>query len=196
MSVNATMNALANIFKPEGGPMDIETAQKTEEEKEEEKKAYEARIEAAHVPTPDELANRVCLQLSASVYSRCKALTWTAFSVKAMEVTSRMTDFNCDFHPDERAKFEMRQVAHKLFNSLVLSLPEKIDPEDSVWKRKAREFWIACEEMDKWLGENEDDEDYTDDEDMPPAWLNFVSMRLVCYSDRTTQGIVYSRPDI
>jgi hypothetical protein len=54
------MNALANILKPEGGPMDIETVQKTEGQKEEEKKVYETRIEATKVPTPDELAARVC----------------------------------------------------------------------------------------------------------------------------------------
>ncbi|KAG7530714.1 hypothetical protein FFLO_04822 [Filobasidium floriforme] len=116
MSVNSTMNALANILKPEAGPMDIETLQKTEGQKEEETKAYEARIEATKVPTPDELAAR------------------------AAEVTARMTDFNCDFHPDERAKFEMRQVSFKLFNALVLSLPEKIDQEDPVWQRKTKEF--------------------------------------------------------
>lgn len=40
--------------------MDIETVQNTEGQKEEEKKAYEARIEATKVPTPDELAARVC----------------------------------------------------------------------------------------------------------------------------------------
>ncbi|KAH8079690.1 hypothetical protein HD553DRAFT_337198, partial [Filobasidium floriforme] len=119
MSVNSTMNALANILKPEGGPMDLETIQKTEEQKEEERKAYEARIEATKVPTPDELAAR------------------------AAEVTARMTDFNCDFHPDERAKFEMRQVSFKLFNALVLSLPEKIDQEDPVWQRKTKEFLVA-----------------------------------------------------
>jgi F0F1-type ATP synthase membrane subunit b/b' len=66
MSVNFTMNALANILKPEGGPMDIETVQKTEGQKEEEKKAYEARIEATKVPTPDELAARVCSQAKVS----------------------------------------------------------------------------------------------------------------------------------
>jgi hypothetical protein len=80
-----------------------------------------------------------------------------------------MTDFNCDFHPDERAKFEMRQVSFKLFNALVLSLPEKIDQEDPVWQRKTKEFLVACEDMEKWLGENEDEDDYTDDEEMPPA---------------------------
>lgn len=60
------MNALANILKPEGGPMDLETVQKTEEQKEEEKKAYEARIEATKVPTPDELAARVRSQARVS----------------------------------------------------------------------------------------------------------------------------------
>jgi hypothetical protein len=28
---------------------------------------------------------------------------------------------------------------------------------------------VACEDMEKWLGENEDEDDYTDDEEMPPA---------------------------
>lgn len=80
-----------------------------------------------------------------------------------------MTDFNCDFHPDEKSKFEMRQTARKLFHSLVLSMPEKVDPNDPEWQRKAKEFMLGCEEMDKWLTENEDEEDYTDEEDMPPA---------------------------
>jgi len=76
-----------------------------------------------------------------------------------------MTDFNCDFHPDEPIKYEMRQFANKQFKSIVTSIPEKSDPEDPVWKRKAREFLVACEEMDGWLEKHEDEDDYTDEDE-------------------------------
>lgn len=55
------MNALANVIKPEGGPMDVEATSQSATATEEEKKVYEARIEALNVPTPDELNNRVCI---------------------------------------------------------------------------------------------------------------------------------------
>jgi hypothetical protein len=56
------MDALARVLKPTGGPMELDTkdtAQKTEAEKEQEAKEYDARVEAMNVPTPDELATRV-----------------------------------------------------------------------------------------------------------------------------------------
>lgn len=150
--------------------MDIETVQKTEGQKEEETKTYEARMEATKVPTPDELAARVCSHAKVSSSIRSNFTDHNLYlAQQAAEVTARMTDFNCDFHPDERAKFEMRQVSFKLFNALVLSLPEEIDQGDPVWQRKTKEFLVACDDMEKWLGENEDEDDYTDDEEMPPA---------------------------
>ena len=166
MSVNSTMNALANVLKAESGPMDVEDVVPKEFLKEEEKKLYEDKIAALPTPTQEELVDRV----SQRNHANSMVLTdVVAVFSQAMELTSRMTDFNCDFHPDERSKFQMRQLAHKLFHSLVISLPEKVDPKDPVWQRNAKEFMLACEEMDKWLGENEDDEAYTDDEDMSPA---------------------------
>jgi len=56
------MDALARVLKPIGGPMELdtkETAQRTEAEKEQATKDYEAKVEAMNVPTPDELAVRV-----------------------------------------------------------------------------------------------------------------------------------------
>jgi len=56
------MDALARVLKPTGGPMELDTkemAQKTEAEKEQATKDYDAKVEAMSVPTPDELAVRV-----------------------------------------------------------------------------------------------------------------------------------------
>jgi hypothetical protein len=80
-----------------------------------------------------------------------------------------MTDFNCDFHPDERIKYEMRQHAKKHLRSVATSIPEKIDQEDPAWQRKAREFLVGCAEMDAWLEEHADDNDYEDEDDVMKA---------------------------
>lgn len=56
------MDALARVLKPTSGPMELDTrdtAQKTESEKEQEAKEYDAKVEAMDVPTRDELATRV-----------------------------------------------------------------------------------------------------------------------------------------
>jgi hypothetical protein len=51
--------------------------------------------------------------------------TADAYAYQALEITQRMTDFNCDFHPDEPIKYEMRQFANKHFKSIVTSRKER-----------------------------------------------------------------------
>jgi hypothetical protein len=76
-----------------------------------------------------------------------------------------MTEFNIE-EEDYTARYQMRQKATKQFNTLVQSLPTTPDPENPEWVEKAKRVWLACEDMDKWLEENEGDYGYSDVEEV------------------------------
>lgn len=73
-----------------------------------------------------------------------------------------MTDYNCDLHEDHRAKWQMRQFASTLFSQVVSDWPTRSEQEEGkeMWSLKARQFMVACDIMDEWLEEHENEEDY------------------------------------
>lgn len=79
-----------------------------------------------------------------------------------------MTAFNQAHYPENYARCkQLYHFGRKHITQLLGDAPMESYEDKEAWSRKAREFMLGCEEVHKWLDEQDlDDEAWESDDDM------------------------------